>query len=937
MMTHYKDLSEFLFNHNTKNTKNTKNATSTHTRIPDPKINIYGGSFFITDEEKEVFYKLYYDYVFVKNNKEYLTERQLENGGAILIDIDLRYEHSVCTRQHTKDHIVDILSLCYLEELKKILVFEPNKTFPIYVFEKPDVNRLEDGSLTKDGIHIIIGIQMEHTLQMFLRDKIVEKIHEFWELPIINTWDSVFDEGISKGVTGWQMFGSRKPGNQAYNLSLYYLVSFDSRDGEFIMDERDPKEFDLSTNYAKICAQYGNHVSFEMNPQIKDEYEKKYKNKKNGGGSGNKKTSNKPQLVFTADDDEEDEEFTGTLNLEDIDTPERLKMVVERIMKNLSFNDYYIKEAHEYVQILPAKYYEPGSHLLNRQVAFALKNTDDRLFLSWIMLRSKADDFDYGTISKLYNDWNRYFKEKPNGITIRSVMYWAKQDAFEEYQQIKKSTLDYYIEETLNSPTEFDFALVLHHMFKDNYVCSNLTNRTWYVFKNHRWEIDKGQSLRMAISVDMYKAYHQKISNWITEYSSMDPSSEEDKYNAMGKRISHATQLAQKLKKTNDKNNIMREALEIFYDREFEKNLDSSKWLLCFKNGVVDLKNKTFRDGYPQDYISKSTNIDYQPFDDEKHGEIAGEITGFMEQIFPDPSLNVYMWDHLASTLIGENINQTFNIYRGNGSNGKSILTDLMSSTLGDYAGIVPITLVTEKRPGIGGTSSEIMQLKGVRYAVMQEPSKDARINEGMLKQLTGDSTLSGRALYCESETFAIQFHLCVCTNTLFEIVSNDEGTWRRIRLCDFISKFVDKDDFIEGQPNQFPKDKNLKDKLPKWALVFASMLVKKAFENQGIVNNCHSVKSSSSKYRQGQDHISTFVSEMIRKVPGGKGIRKTEIMEQFKVWFMEHQGTRKVPKGTELYEYLDNKFGKYQDKVWKNVEIIYPDKEEDDLESMQC
>ena len=75
----------------------------------------------------------------------------------------------------------------------------------------------------------------------------------------------------------------------------------------------------------------------------------------------------------------------------------------------------------------------------------------------------------------------------------------------------------------------------------------------------------------------------------------------------------------------------------------------------------------------------------------------------------------------------------------------------------------------------------------------------------------------------------------------------------------------------------------------------------------------------------------------MIRKVPGGKGIRKTEIMEQFKVWFMEHQGTRKVPKGTELYEYLDNKFGKYQDKVWKNVEIIYPDKEEDDLESMQC
>jgi phage/plasmid-associated DNA primase len=203
------------------------------------------------------------------------------------------------------------------------------------------------------------------------------------------------------------------------------------------------------------------------------------------------------------------------------------------------------------------------------------------------------------------------------------------------------------------------------------------------------------------------------------------------------------------------------------------------------------------------------------------------------------------------------------------------------------------------------------------------------------MKQLTGDSTISGRALYCESETFAIQFHLCVCTNTLFEIVSNDEGTWRRIRLCDFSSKFVDKDDFIEGQSNQFLKDKNLKDKLPKWSLVFISMLVKKAFDSQGIVNNCEVVKASSSMYRQGQDHISTFVKEMIRKCPG-KNVAKREVNEQFKIWFNEHQGTRKLPKGTELYEYLDNKFGKY-DKVWKNIEIIYPEKEEDDLDSLQC
>ena len=205
--------------------------------------------------------------------------------------------------------------------------------------------------------------------------------------------------------------------------------------------------------------------------------------------------------------------------------------------------------------------------------------------------------------------------------------------------------------------------------------------------------------------------------------------------------------------------------------------MDTNKWLVGFNNGVVDLKNKEFRDGRPLDYITKSTGIDHIPFSEVAENPYVEKINTFMMQLFPLPSLRKYMWEHLSSVLIGENINQTFNIYRGTGSNGKSMLTDLMAACLGEYYGEVPVNLVTDKRPSIGGTTSEIMKLKGVRYAVMQEPSKDnARINEGMMKQLTGDSKLSGRQLYSETETFLIQFQLCVCTNTLFEVGSNDDG-----------------------------------------------------------------------------------------------------------------------------------------------------------------
>ena len=462
-------------------------------------------------------------------------------------------------------------------------------------------------------------------------------------------------------------------------------------------------------------------------------------------------------------------------------------------MSDLTFNEYFIKEVHEYAQVLPEKYYEPGSHALNRLVAFGLKHTDDRLFLSWVMLRSKASDFDYSTIPNLYNQWNKYFKDKPNGVTARSIMYWAKQDAFDDYERVKKTTRDYYIEETLSCPTEFDFAIVLYQMCKEKYVCSSLVNRSWYIFKDHRWELDRGETLRMFISVEMYNAYQAKVNTWMNEMQHYDPTDE--RYASMSKRVKIGTEISSRLKRTNDKNNIMREAAALFFDKDFDKNMDSNKWLMCFKNGVIDIKNRIFRDGMPLDYITKSTNINYEHFDVEKHGDISSKILQFMNQLFPIESLNKYMWEHLASVLIGENINQTFNIYRGSGSNGKSMFTDLMKYTFGDYYGEVPVTLVTEKRPGIGGTSSEIMQLKGTRYAVMQEPSKDAKINEGMMKQLTGDSTLSGRALYHEQETFLIQFHLVLCTNTLFEVMSNDDGTWRRIRLCDFKSKFVNPED----------------------------------------------------------------------------------------------------------------------------------------------
>ena len=80
----------------------------------------------------------------------------------------------------------------------------------------------------------------------------------------------------------------------------------------------------------------------------------------------------------------------------------------------------------------------------------------------------------------------------------------------------------------------------------------------------------------------------------------------------------------------------MREAKELFYDKDFINKMDNNPYLLCFNNYVIDFKNKIHRIGQPDDYISKSTNIEYIPFEKITDTESIEEINTFMEQLFPN-------------------------------------------------------------------------------------------------------------------------------------------------------------------------------------------------------------------------------------------------------------------------------------------------------------
>jgi P4 family phage/plasmid primase-like protien len=945
----YKGLTDFLISHISSKKDGDETKQPTHTRIGNEASGIKGGSYHIADDEYTTFMNLYYNEIIAKKGIEYLTEKQLTSTNSpIAVDIDMHFPFDTMERFYTSEHVEDFVDV-YLAELTDIFQFDVQSNFNIYIFEKATVNRVAEKNITKDGIHMIIGIQMDHIAQRLLRSNVIPKIAECWsDFNLMNSWTDVFDEGITIGYTNFQLIGSRKPNHDCYELTKVFEISFDD-DGEYINTPGNPKEYMTAEKFTQLSVRYPNHPSFFY----KSAFLQKLSSFQNGTGNAmSRATSNAtlPNVDLIQNADE-----TSGMDVSKIRNQEDLDTCVHHFLDTIAAREYILREMYEYTMVLPESYYGTGSYAKWIRVGWALKNTSNRLLIVWIAFSARSSTFSYSDIPDLCNQWAK-FDRKNSGVTNRSIIYWAIHDNAEGASSVRKNTISYYLDQTintvtlfnLNNPTkngkgcgDYDIAVVLHQMYKDEYVCSDIGHGIWYQFRNHRWrKIDSGTYLRRAISNELRDLYENRASELQNYAATLDQ--EDEKYKHVTERVKTILKIIMRLGNTSDKKNIMQEARDLFYDSEFHNRLDSKPYLLCCKNGVLDFKEKVLRKGLPEDYLTKCTNINYHPTTSSKHTGNIDEINDFMAKLFPDPELRNYMWDHCAEVLIGmPSINQTLNNYVGFGQNGKSVFTDLMSQTLGEYKVGGPMSLITQPRTRVGGLSPEIVALQGARYVVLQEPSKNDVINDGPMKELvSGVEPISARAPYMlEMVTFIPQCKIIVCANELMGVKTRDHGTWRRIRVVPFVSLFTENP--VEGDPEkpyQYKLDRNLKDKFPVWRETFLAMLAERAFVTQGTVKDCDAVLAASNEYRERQDYLSEFIRDKVVRMAGST-IRKAHLSDEFKLWYNVNFGGR-PPSPKELHDLMDKQYGKNKGGVWAGVklkfnndeEVLVDDSEEEEL-----
>jgi len=871
-MAHQEKFKSFISKHKVE-----KGKQYTNTSIGNPKVALY-----IANDEYTEFLNLY-SLAIANGTSLHYTEKPVEPS-PLRVDLDFRFSMPInengepfIQRLYTDDNVYKIIDN-YFKIINTYLDID-EKSNVAYVMEKPYPTEFRNK--IKDGIHIIFPhVIIDNNTQFFIRKKILDIASQiFKDLYLCNEYEDIIDKAIIN-ANCWQMYGSKKPESEAYRVTKIYNYK-----EETIMHDYVPSA-ELEISYIKL---------FSM-----------------------RNITNEPTKINESYTSEIEEYIRHILPIVDKKLKEKLEnnILLKKeinVIKNYTNDDDYVLARELITECLSQTRAERYNDWIN--LGWVLRNIDYRLLAQWTEFSKIGSNYIEGECQNL---WDKMRKDHLGMGTLR---WWAKTDNPQRYKEIIDNSVIPLIDISIGSEgAHYDVAKSVQVIYKGEYKAVN--KDTWYKYDrdSHCWiKTREGLNLRRSLSEEICRKFLDRAMH----YNTLSSNNAYDKaqQSMYSKRGSEAMKIASNLKKTSYKDSVMKECKCLFIDENFEELLDCRPHLIGFKNGVYDMKMHIFREGMPDDYISLSTKRNYIPYSIE-YPEIV-EINDFFEKVFTNVNVRNYVLDILACIIDGSIAQERFYIFTGQGSNGKSRLLDLIQKSVGDYYATLPIALLTQKRAASNSAQGEIERMKGRRFAVMQEPNENDKINVGYMKELSGNDRILTRGLYKEPYEFKPQFKMILACNELPEIPSQDGGVWRRLRVVEFASKFCENPD--PSKPNEFMMDLELSDKFDRYADHFVSMLIERHKNINPIkITEPREVINATQKYKDNNDVIGQYVNDRIIKDESAKEkIGIMEVYADFKSWGVENVAKgKKQPDRQQLRSYIDKIYGIYIKDGWKGFRL---------------
>jgi putative DNA primase/helicase len=300
--------------------------------------------------------------------------------------------------------------------------------------------------------------------------------------------------------------------------------------------------------------------------------------------------------------------------------------------------------------------------------------------------------------------------------------------------------------------------------------------------------------------------------------------------------------------------------------------LDADPWALNLANGTLDLKTGLLRPHSQPDYLTKICPVAFDP------SATCHRWENFLAEIFDYcESLMGYMQRLSGYWLTGQTTEHALPVFYGTGANGKSTYVGAIFDLLGaDYSGKASRDLLTAIKGDKHPTS--LAWLHGKRFVAAIETAEGARLDEALVKELTGGDAVTARRMREDFWTFQPTHKIALVTNHKPTIKGTDHAIWRRLRLIPFTIAFTED-----------KQDKNLLAKLRaelpgilNWAL--AGCL---GWQKHGLADPAE-VVAATAEYRNAEDRIGEFLLERCHLNPGFR-VKVTDLYAAFRHWADTH------------------------------------------------
>ena len=208
--------------------------------------------------------------------------------------------------------------------------------------------------------------------------------------------------------------------------------------------------------------------------------------------------------------------------------------------------------------------------------------------------------------------------------------------------------------------------------------------------------------------------------------------------------------------------------------------LDQRTMQLTVRNGTIDLATGALRPHDRGHLNTKLIDLDY-----DANAECPTWIATLSVLFAGNQPLIDYLRRAIGYSLTGQTSEQVLHLCYGTGANGKSTMLDVLAQISGEYGMQSDFQTFLDQGTR-SGPRNDVARLAGARLVRSSEVGENKRLNEGLIKSLTGGDIVSARFLYSEDFEFKPQFKLWLAANHKPVIRGTDYAIWRRMRLIPF-------------------------------------------------------------------------------------------------------------------------------------------------------